>query len=454
MGSERSEQPGASGLRYELLIAEISGVRAEPLPESGELVVGRSRSADIRITDPSISRRHARVAVSGGVVTVEDLGSDNGTLIHARVAGDGDGPTADLAALRLEANTPSLVEPDAVIQLGAISIGLRAISRDDDVAAALDLGEGGPMITSAEMRRLYSLAIRVAGSRLPVVILGETGVGKESLARTIHAHSPRAGAAFVAINGAGVVESLFESELFGHVRGAFTGAHADKRGLFEVADGGTLFLDEIGELPPTQQAKLLRVIEDGVITRVGGLEPIEVDVRFVTATNRDLEAEIEAGNFRQDLFFRLSGLVLRVPPLRERADEIAPLAAHFAVATGASIGDAAMRQLEAHSWPGNVRELKQAIERAVVLADGAAIAPEHLLLGRGPGNAGGPGAAPVSDARERAQRLIDEAERAELISALAECGGNQTRAAELLGISRRTLVRRIARHQLPRPRKS
>jgi transcriptional regulator of acetoin/glycerol metabolism len=237
---------------------------------------------------------------------------------------------------------------------------------------------------SSAMAGVHELATLVAGSTISVLIMGETGVGKEVLAESLHRQSPRADKPLLRLNCAALSETLLESELFGHERGAFTGAVAQKRGLLETADGGTVFLDEIGELPPTVQVKLLRVIEERTVTRVGGLNSRSLDVRFVAATNRDLEVEVGRGTFRQDLFFRLNGVTIVIPPLRERRDEIERLAQAFLAAASRHrprpprLSPEALGMLLAYSWPGNVRELRNVIERAVVLSKDDEIAPRHL----------------------------------------------------------------------------
>jgi DNA-binding NtrC family response regulator len=281
---------------------------------------------------------------------------------------------------------------------------------------------------------------RVARGTISVLILGETGVGKERMAEAIHRASPRAGAPFVCVNCAALSESLVESELFGHDRGAFTGATGSKPGLLEIADGGTVFLDEIGELPPGLQVKLLRVLEERKLLRVGAVRPRAIDVRFVSATNRDLRDEIAAGRFREDLFFRLGGATLRIPPLRERTDEIPALARELAatiVADPPAISDAAFAALAAHSWPGNIRELRNTIERAILMCDGDAIEPADLEL------VPARGSDPAIPARD---------ERSRIVLALERSAGNQTQAARLLRVSRATLVRRLDEYKLPRPR--
>jgi two-component system response regulator AtoC len=308
------------------------------------------------------------------------------------------------------------------------------------------------------MSRVQAMALRVAGANINVLILGETGVGKEVLATMLHQRSPRATKPLVALNCGSLPESIIESELFGNERGAFTGA-TGKIGLIESADGGTVFLDEIGELPLQVQAKLLRLIETRAITRVGGVKPKQVDVRFIAATNRDLEREVLKGTFRSDLFFRLNGISLSIPPLRERKAEIAPLALGFLRTFCAEanrpmprLGEEVIDLLRGHSWPGNIRELKNVIERALILCDGDEIIPEYLpvekMVAEPLTPAGPPRAAPPSTLSPE-----ELAERQRMIDALEANVGNQTRAAADLGMPRRTFVAKLDRYGIPRPQK-
>jgi DNA-binding NtrC family response regulator len=301
------------------------------------------------------------------------------------------------------------------------------------------------------MLHLLDTVDRIAPATISVLILGETGVGKDVVAAAVHGRSPRRSAPFLRLNCAALPESLLESELFGHEAGAFTGARALKRGLLESADGGTVFLDEVGDLPAALQAKLLRVLESREVTRVGGVTNRTIDVRFVAATNRRLDEAVRRGGFREDLFYRLAGVILRVPPLRERRAEIVPLALFFAEQLARELGrpdpfrlaSATRNAIAAYDWPGNVRELRHAIERAALLSDGPEIEVADLAL-----DLEAPRTEPDGDAPE----TTAVSERLRIEAALAACAGNQTRAAKLLGIARRTLVKKLSRHGLPRPR--
>jgi DNA-binding NtrC family response regulator len=326
----------------------------------------------------------------------------------------------------------------------------------------------GVVVLDPGMRALYDQASRAAATLINVLILGENGVGKEILARAIHNLSPRVKGPFVALNCAALTESLVQSELFGHEKGAFTGALHARAGLLESAGGGTLFLDEIGELPITMQSKLLRALEERKVLRIGARAERDIDVRFVAATNRDPEQEIERGAFRQDLYFRLNGISLTIPPLRERKLEIPHLARMFLAraraeqsAPALSIAASTLAVLEAYAWPGNVRELKNVIERGAVLCQGEQLLPQHLppklrdaATSRPPSVPPPAEQVPLKESSAPPPlRVPTTDERQIILEALERCAGNQTRAAELLGMSRRTLVSRLNEFDIPRPRK-
>jgi transcriptional regulator with GAF, ATPase, and Fis domain len=302
---------------------------------------------------------------------------------------------------------------------------------------------------SEPMRELLRLVDRVTSSDVPVLIVGESGTGKELIARAVHANGPRARRAFVSENCASVPESLLESTLFGHVKGAFTGASSTRAGLFDVADGGTLFLDEIGEMPLAMQAKLLRVLQDGEVRALGGERPRQVNVRVIGATHRDLEAMVAAGRFREDLLYRLNVIAVRVPSLRERPEDIPLLVDHFvrkhAPDRPVRVTRAAMGKLTSYPWPGNVRQLENEVRRALVLGDGSIDVAELSadVFRGGPSASRGAGL----DLRSRVDAL-----EAELVTeALAKTRGNQTRAAQMLGLSRFGLQKMMKRLQIKGP---
>lgn len=321
---------------------------------------------------------------------------------------------------------------------------LRRVRDDDSGEDALQRHGELPVVVarSPSMAEVMAMVRRVAPSAMDVLVTGEPGVGKEVVARWIHGLSDRSGRPLVTVDAGAVADGVVESELFGHVRGAFTGATEARAGYFEEADGGTLFLDEVGNMPPDQQAKLLRVLESGEFQRVGASRTRRVDVRVITATNTDLRRAIERGSFREDLYYRLNAIEIEVPPLRRRREDLPRLASRFLdeEAGGPSspaISPGAMRAMLSHDWPGNVRQLRHALERATLLADDE-IAEEHLGLGSD--------RSPVPGLEEM---TLDEAERSLIKSALERSGGNVTRAAERLGISRSALYRRLDSHGVP-----
>ena len=306
--------------------------------------------------------------------------------------------------------------------------------------------ERGLVVASAAMRQALALVARVAEHSTTVLITGESGTGKEVIARAIHRASPRGSKAFVGINCAAIPENLLESELFGHVRGAFTGATGDKVGLFEQANGGTLLLDEIGELPIGLQAKLLRVLQESEIRRVGDQKTRRVDARVLAATARDLEAEVRAGRFREDLFYRVNVVVIELPPLRDRREDIAPLARHFVARLAQrfgrplSLSEDALAWLEQQEWPGNVRELENAIERAAVLS-------RKEILEAGEFRSEAPRAAELAPPEgESLSEVVAAAERQAIANALRAANGNRREAAKQLGVSLRTLFYKIDRY--------
>ena len=341
-----------------------------------------------------------------------------------------------------------------------VAIARRALEQDRNNDGAEQRAEpisapyeqGGLLGRSPVMIGLYKEIARVAPTRSTILIVGESGAGKELVARSIHQHSTRSTGPFVAVNCGALTETLLEAELFGHVRGSFTGAVGDRKGLWEEAAGGTLFLDEVGETSPAFQVKLLRALQEGEIRRVGASKATQVDARILAATNRNLEQDVKAGKFREDLFYRLSVVTLRVPSLKERRTDIPLLAERFLSMVlereghkQLSLSEETIRTLVAYNWPGNVRELESAIEYAVLHARGHAIVPEDLPEKLQSAQVRSAARSPLSALFEDLPAL-DELERRYLLYILEVAGGNRTRAAEILGIDRRTLYRMIERY--------
>lgn len=334
------------------------------------------------------------------------------------------------------------------------------------------------IVVSPSMIKLYELAGEVAAAPTSLLLLGETGAGKDVLARSVHERSPRNSAPFVGINCAALPENLLESELFGYEKGAFTGAVAAKPGLLESAEGGTVFLDEVGEMPASIQAKLLRVLEEHQVLRIGALKLRPVDFRLIAATNRNLHTEMAAGRFRSDLYYRINGLSLHVPPLRERQEEIAPLVAHFAQRAAETFAKPvpafspnALKLLMQYGWPGNIRELRNVVQRAVLLCRGSEITAEYLAQDLGePSQPSDDFAVELTQPRPiqpslevepppptgQGTSLQDELtaiESRRIVDALEACAGNQTRAAQMLGMTRRAFIVRLNRYNIRRPRR-
>jgi transcriptional regulator with PAS, ATPase and Fis domain len=426
------------------------------LRKAGALTIGRSSNCDIEVEDQSISRRHAILSI-GDTLTIEDLGSANGTFVRGN---------------RVAFGQPTVIAAGELIGLGSASMLLQRRSQAPVAKQKAATSGTDVVVSDARMRSLHRLVEQIAGSNICVLLLGETGVGKEVFARAVHRASPRAAGPFVELNCAALTETLLESELFGHEKGAFTNAVSAKPGLLELAHGGTLLLDEIGDMPLSTQVKLLRVIEDSQLRRVGGLTPRHIDVRFVAATNSDIETQVERGTFRRDLFYRLNGVTLMIPPLRERQAELEPLARAFISrarshngAPRPALAPEAVELLKGYHWPGNVRELKNVIERAVLLCGSGPIQPDHLSLGKpgAPRTFGySSGTQPRVPNGSRSHETLfptvprkgSQEEQQWIMQTLARAGGNQTLAARLLGISRRTLVNRLNDYEhVDRPRK-
>jgi two-component system response regulator AtoC len=412
--------------------------------------------AMIRISSDAILDQFER-AIRPMDLIAEDAGDDYLVILPELGRDDGAAAVQRLLDFARAANVPAsavtaLCPDDGTTVETLISV-LRAGLRTGRVPRTA-APKGTPIILDPAMQRVYTLVQRIADTSMTVLILGETGVGKELVCEAIHQHSSRRERPLIKLNCAALPETLLESELFGYERGAFTGADKRKVGFFEAADGGTLFLDEIGDMPLALQAKLLRVLERKVITRVGGTNEVATDARLIAATHRNLDADVRAGRFRQDLLFRIGGFTIAVPPLRDRPGEILPLAEHFARTAAAeqarvppTLSDDAREALAGYAWPGNVRELRNALERALVLATDiitAADLPERIHDASHRVRPAHPTGADV-----RGQ--LAEVERAAIVAALEADSGNQTRAARRLGLSRRALIYKMEKYGLKAP---
>lgn len=433
------------------------------------LTLGRAPENDVVADDPAASRQHARIErLEDGAFLLMDLGSSNGTVLNGR-------------PLR----APTRLQAGDVIGVGALAFTVE-ISRPtvrapapaaSDETVKTDEISGRSMIgQSPAMVEVFNLIGVAAESSLPVLVVGETGTGKELVARAVHDASDRSERPFLALNCATLVEGLLESELFGHRKGAFTGADRDHVGLFEAAEGGTVFLDEVGEMPLATQPKLLRVLEEGEVVRVGETKPRSTDVRIVSATNRDLEKAVEAGDFRRDLFFRLATFPVPLPPLRDREGDVPLLARHAASLAAqkqdkrvAGFTDAATAVLERYDWPGNARELRNEMQRAVALVgDGEPIDERHLsprvlegpapavrevpAVGEREGDATLPDEPPVEEEKPGSdlREARAEFEAAHILRVLEENNGHIGKTAEALGLSRTALYKKFKEYGIER----
>jgi transcriptional regulator with PAS, ATPase and Fis domain len=454
--------------RPHLVVFVKDGIRTVPLRQERPLIVGRAPECDVQLDTPLLSRAHFAVHLSPGVASVEDLKSANGTKLNGQ---------------RLEPQVATPVDEGALVEAGGLFFMIK-----NDASQELRVRTGGTgehvlptgtrtsvVVVDPAMARLHELVELVARSSIPVLIVGETGVGKEVISAELHRRSARGNKPLVSLNCAALPESLLESELFGYEKGSFTGAVSAKQGLIEAADTGTLFLDEIGEMPLATQAKLLRVLENGELLRIGSTKARTVDVRFIAATNRNLPAQVTRGAFRRDLYYRLNGITIPVPPLRERPSEIPALASHLLAAAARRarrstplIPQEVLRMLVSHSWPGNIRELRNVMERALTLCRSDQLRPDHVLLDpelpdgdpeeppaeRPTLTQPAPAQSPMAAGEKgRLMRMDPATERALILQALEQAGGNQSKASEILGISRRTLINRLDEYGLKRPRK-
>ena len=402
--------------------------------EQDEILIGGADGAHLRLTDPTVSRNHCVIRLTAKGPLLRDLGSTNGTRIEGVEVREGYVPTS------------------ATLALGHTQVRFEQLDESVQIPLADSERFGRLWGRSTAMRRLFAVAGRVAASDVTVLIQGETGTGKDALTEAIHQASTRAAGPLVVVDCGAVPPNLFEAELFGHEKGAFTGADRSRAGAFEEADGGTLFLDEIGELPLPLQPKLLRVLEARELRRIGAAQPRKIDVRVIAATNRDLREEVNRGTFRQDLYFRLEVVRLQVPPLRERPEDIPVLAEHFRQlakpgTAGAPLSEEALANFMAHPWPGNVRELRNAVERLTVM-------DEMPFATQAPPAA--TGAEPVVDVqqpfKDAKNALVEGFERRYVSAMLEATGGNISEAARRADIDRVYLLRLMGRYGLRKPR--
>jgi transcriptional regulator with PAS, ATPase and Fis domain len=429
----RVEARGISIPSIELVVIDGPSRGNRVRVENGLARVGSAAASDLSLADFTVSRVHCELRVHPSSIAIKDCGSTNGTYVEGVNVRDGE------------------VQPGATVRVGRSVFRIESVD-GNSVVPISDNDRFGELIgASLEMRQVYAILERIASTNSTLLIGGETGTGKDVAARSLHAASSRASGPFVPVDCGAIPENLIESELFGHVRGAFSGAVSDRRGVFEEAHGGTLFLDEIGEMPLAVQSKLLRAIETRSVRRVGGNSERPVDVRIVAATNRALAVCANQGTFREDLYYRLAVVEVTLPPLRARVDDIPKLAAHFFARFSGSelpLPDAFVAMLARRSWPGNVRELRNFIERSVSLGS-IHETPASRLPSIGPPPSVPatmdsliPLHLPLKDAR---QAWTESFESVYVRSMLKKTGGNLTRAAELAGVNRRFMQRLLAR---------
>jgi len=425
--------------RHKLVVVQGPDRGQEIQVEGNRVLIGAHDSCDMNLTDQTVSRRHAEILVHEERYLLRDLGSTNGTTL---------GGTPVIEAY---------LTPGARIGIGHTVVLFQPKKKWVRVEASEAEWFGELFGRSQPMREVFGLFERVSPADLSVVIIGETGTGKELAARAVHNYSRRKDRPFVVVDCGAVSETLVESELFGHERGAFTGADRSRAGAFELADGGTIFLDELGDLPTTLQPKLLRALEQREVKRLGAARPLSVDVRVIAATNRDLRQEVESSNFREDLYYRLAEVVSYMPPLRERREDIRPLAELFLEdqarrgGKGRSLSAELISVLESRPWPGNVRELRNVLRRASVLANDEELGP-HDLPEQGflrprtePLDVSAVDGLPIKDAREK---WTEPMEKEYLMRLIRRTSGDLDRAAAIAGVHRKSVERLLRKHGL------
>ena len=398
----------------------------EMVLQKAQAAVGTLAGNDLVLTDPTVSRRHAVVAERADGYLLRDLDSTNGTFLDNVRVREG------------------YISPGSVIRLGETEISFTSLEeRVENLKSSSDRF-GGLIGGAASMQEVFGVLERVAPTDMTVLIQGETGAGKEVAARAIHQFSRRAEGPFVVFDCGAVAPNLIESELFGHEKGAFTDAVKSRQGAFELANGGTLFLDEIGELAPALQPKLLRALDQREVKRVGADRPVTVDVRVLAATNRDLEKEVKAGRFREDLYYRLSAVSVFMPPLRDRREDVEKIAEQLLAGISAEVGKKvsglspeASEALRAYPWPGNVRELKNVLARAAALSSGSRLEARDLFLSQGRKSA---------TLQGLSGKTLEEIEKAAIHATLKSVNGNKTEAAKMLGIAYSTLYEKMKKY--------
>ncbi|MCB9558305.1 MAG: sigma 54-interacting transcriptional regulator [Deltaproteobacteria bacterium] len=410
-----------------LIITRPDGNRQEHVVDLPHVRIGSAPNNDICVQDPSVSRFHCELRHSPEGFVLRDLGSTNGTVV---------------AGMRVR---EALIQDEVTVQLGRTALRFIPGEEETQINPSKDVKFGALVGRSTQMREIFGVLAKIGATDLTVTLQGETGTGKDLVARAIHDHSPRKNGPFIVFDAGAVASNLIESELFGHEKGAFTGATEQRQGAFELADGGTLFIDEIGELALELQPKLLRALEQREIQRVGGSRRIPVDVRVVCATNRSLLDEVKKGRFRDDVYYRISVVVLALPALRERREDIELLVKSF-LDNGdppMSIGNDAISVLQNYDWPGNVRELRNVIEAACAMCNETILHAKDLIFAHDRDiNANRDGAMSL------AGKTLESIEQAAIAQTLAHCGGNRSAAARALGIAPSTLYLKLKKYDI------
>jgi len=401
--------------------------------EGKEVTIGSQGDNHCVLNDPTVSRHHAIIEESGKGYVLRDLGSTNGTYLNGILIKE------------------AYLEYGSIIDLGNTRLQFVPLEERVEIPPSEEHYFGGVFGRSVEMRRIFTMLKKISPSDITVTIEGETGTGKELVARGIHSHSQRAKGPFVVIDCGAISRSLIESELFGHEKGAFTGATQARRGAFEIANGGTIFIDEIGELGLEMQPKLLRVLEQREVRRVGGNEVFQVDVRVIAATNKDLVTEVQKGRFREDLFYRISAVRIHLPPLRERGEDIPLLAQKFTRELSepyrgggdVTVSAEALEILRHNHWPGNVRELKNVITRAMAMGSDKVLRLRDFII-----PLSSEGKPQVSSLDSLVGKTLEEIEKAAIMKTLRAHSGNKSASARVLGIAYSTLFEKIKKYGL------